>query len=150
MTSTLTPTCSFCGLRFANRPLLELHVREDHPQRGSPAESRQGYPADAPSAQPAPRSPAAGHGQRARTARARAGIAGTGSQRSRRRHAGWAMTGLPRLIRAFRHADAELLLASEAMLRPAGPPRPRQPSVDGPAEPDAHLPATSGRADRAA
>jgi hypothetical protein len=33
MPGTLTPTCSFCGLRFAGRPLLELHIREDHLQR---------------------------------------------------------------------------------------------------------------------
>jgi hypothetical protein len=38
MTSTLTPTCSLCGLRFENRPLLDLHLREDHPQRGPAAE----------------------------------------------------------------------------------------------------------------
>lgn len=34
MPGTLTPTCSVCGLRFASRPLLELHVREDHGQDG--------------------------------------------------------------------------------------------------------------------
>ena len=30
MAVTLNPTCPLCGLRFASRPLLELHVREDH------------------------------------------------------------------------------------------------------------------------
>jgi hypothetical protein len=30
MTVTLNPTCPLCGLRFASRPLLDLHVREDH------------------------------------------------------------------------------------------------------------------------
>jgi hypothetical protein len=30
MPSTLTPTCPFCGPRYVNRPLLELHIREDH------------------------------------------------------------------------------------------------------------------------
>jgi len=30
MTSTMTPACPLCGLRFAATPLLELHVREDH------------------------------------------------------------------------------------------------------------------------
>ena len=29
MPSTLTPACLFCGLRYVNRPLLELHIRED-------------------------------------------------------------------------------------------------------------------------
>jgi hypothetical protein len=30
MPSTLIDTCTLCGLRFSNRPLLELHIREDH------------------------------------------------------------------------------------------------------------------------
>ena len=38
MSSTLYTTCPLCGLRFAGRPLLDLHVREDHPQRNRPAE----------------------------------------------------------------------------------------------------------------
>jgi hypothetical protein len=25
-------TCPLCGLRFSNPPLLELHIREDHPR----------------------------------------------------------------------------------------------------------------------
>ena len=36
MPSTLTPTCPLCGLQYASRPLLELHLREDHPQRNRP------------------------------------------------------------------------------------------------------------------
>jgi hypothetical protein len=32
MSSTLTPTCPMCGLGYPSRPLLELHVREDHPR----------------------------------------------------------------------------------------------------------------------
>jgi hypothetical protein len=61
----------------------------------------------------------------------------------------WARTGLRRVIGAFRRANAEFLLASEIMLRPAGVPRPRQPA-DAAAEPDAHQAATNGRTDRAA
>jgi hypothetical protein len=30
MPATLVAICPLCGLRFANRALLELHVREDH------------------------------------------------------------------------------------------------------------------------
>jgi hypothetical protein len=30
MPVTLNPACPLCGLRFTNRPLLDLHVREDH------------------------------------------------------------------------------------------------------------------------
>jgi hypothetical protein len=33
MPSTLIATCPLCGLRFANRALLDLHLREDHPRR---------------------------------------------------------------------------------------------------------------------
>jgi hypothetical protein len=32
MPTTPVDTCPLCGLRSGNRPLLELHVREDHPQ----------------------------------------------------------------------------------------------------------------------
>ena len=51
MPSTLTPTCPFCGLRYANRPLLELHIREDHLQRnrvtpGHPSPALMSYPGD--------------------------------------------------------------------------------------------------------
>ncbi len=35
MPGTLIPTrsaaCPLCGLRYSSRPMLELHVREDHP-----------------------------------------------------------------------------------------------------------------------
>ena len=33
MPAILIATCPLCGLRYANRPLLELHVREDHRPR---------------------------------------------------------------------------------------------------------------------
>jgi hypothetical protein len=36
MSSTLHTTCPLCGLRFPGRPLLDLHVREDHSQRNRP------------------------------------------------------------------------------------------------------------------
>jgi hypothetical protein len=32
MTATLHPACPLCGLRFGSRPLLDLHIREDHRQ----------------------------------------------------------------------------------------------------------------------
>lgn len=149
MTSTLTPTCSFCGLRFENRPLLELHLREDHPQRGPTPEPGQGNPIGAHASQPHLRSPASGHGRRPASSRTRAGTAITGPRRPRRPRIGWAMTGLRRIAGAFRHANAELLLASELMLRPAGRPQPPQPAGP-PAELDAHQAGTSGRTDRAA
>ena len=33
MSSTLTTTCPLCGLRFPGRPLLDLHIRDDHRER---------------------------------------------------------------------------------------------------------------------
>ena len=33
MTSTLTPACPLCGLRYASKSLLDLHIREDHRPR---------------------------------------------------------------------------------------------------------------------
>jgi hypothetical protein len=125
MTSTLIPTCSFCGLRFDNRPLLELHLREDHPQRRPAAET--GQPADS-------------------DAKAKTGVA-TDPPRPRRPQRGWAATGLRRVTATFRHANAELLLASELLLRrPDGQPQP----ADPPAEADAHQPSTSTQTDRVA
>lgn len=146
MTSTLTPTCSFCGLRFDNRPLLELHLREDHPQHGSPAPSRADHPADSP-APPATLAPR--DGQRASTPRAGEEITGTGSERARRPRAGWATARLRGLIGAVRRGNAQFLLAAEVTLRPAGAPRPGRPGAP-PAKQDVHHAATVPRADRAA
>ena len=42
MVSTLTPTCLICGLRFENRPMLELHIREDHRQHRAAAQPGHG------------------------------------------------------------------------------------------------------------
>jgi len=33
MLTMLILTCPLCGLRYSNRPLLELHIREDHRPR---------------------------------------------------------------------------------------------------------------------
>jgi len=38
MSSTLTTTCPLCGLRFPGRPLLDLHMRDDHQKQNRPAE----------------------------------------------------------------------------------------------------------------
>jgi hypothetical protein len=39
MPVSLVSACPLCGLRLANRALLELHVREDHRQRPPPRDS---------------------------------------------------------------------------------------------------------------
>jgi hypothetical protein len=54
-------TCPLCGLRYPARPLLDLHIREDHAQRDDrpavPAPPPDPPPADAPAPPkvPAPR-----------------------------------------------------------------------------------------------
>ena len=51
-------TCPLCGLRYADRPLLDLHIREDHAQRddkpAAPPPPRTPPPAVPPSGAPAP------------------------------------------------------------------------------------------------
>jgi hypothetical protein len=64
MPSTLNPACPLCGLQYANRPLLELHIREDHPPRNRPSgQTTETIPMTAtpPPSQPrAPRQPRPG------------------------------------------------------------------------------------------
>jgi hypothetical protein len=50
-------TCPLCGLRYAGRPLLELHIREDHAQRDNKPAAPAPDPAPAPPPIPAPASP---------------------------------------------------------------------------------------------
>lgn len=95
MTSTMTLTCPLCGLRFAARPLLELHVREDHRPSRRPA--------------PAPRPTAA----RSEVTAARG------------RRPGRMRTALRRAVRVVRHVNDELLRASEAIIRSARASRPQ-------------------------
>jgi len=135
MTSTLTPTCSLCGLRFENRPLLELHLREDHPRHSASAEPGRGTPAAVPASRPRPRGPAGRRPEPATASRTTAGPGPAGPRRPHRTRTGWARIALGRVTGAFRHVNAELLLASEAMLRLPG--EPRRPA-DPPGAADAH------------
>ena len=57
MLSTLNPACPLCGLRFENKPLLDLHIREDHRQRVFRESTR--APASGAESQPDPADPAA-------------------------------------------------------------------------------------------
>jgi hypothetical protein len=143
MTSTLTPTCSFCGLRFENRPLLELHLRDDHPQRGTSAGHRAGNPADIPSPRPHSDGPVSVHAQRAATPSAKPDTTSTG----RGSRTGQTTGGLHRVIRAFRNANAQLLLAAEVILHPVGRARPR---ADRAAEPGTRQSGADERADSSA
>jgi hypothetical protein len=57
MPTMLIPTCPLCGLRYANRALLELHIREDHrPRRRAQPGSHApgGTPGSRPSERSAP------------------------------------------------------------------------------------------------
>jgi hypothetical protein len=87
MPTTLTPTCPLCGLRYHDRPLLELHIREDHRPRDRHAEAEPG-PGDS-------------------------GNTTTPPPRSR----GWARTDPHRVVWALRYADDELMRAFEALSR---------------------------------
>ena len=68
MPGTLTPACSSCGLRFASRPLLELHIREDHLQRDRHREPDRGEAARARASRSRTDGPAPTHGQSSRPA----------------------------------------------------------------------------------
>jgi hypothetical protein len=126
MPATLTPTCSSCGLRFASRPLLELHIREDHLQRDHHAEPDHGDAARGGASQPHTDAPARTQGRSSRLPRTiKEVITVTVTPWRRRLRAGWAMTAARAVIHTIRHIHAELLLASEAMLRPPGAPQPR-------------------------
>jgi hypothetical protein len=150
MPGTLTPTCSFCGLRFASRPLLELHIREDHLQRDHHPEPDRGDAARARASQPRADAPAPTHGQSSRSPRTtKEVITMTATPRRRRLRAGSAMTAARAVIRMIRHVNAELLLASEAMCRPVGAAQPRS-RAEMPADPPEHAGTATERAQRAA
>jgi hypothetical protein len=95
MTGTLTTACPLCGLRYASRPLLELHIREDHRLRRRRA---------------APGGPSGSHGLAAKPSRTATEVT--------------AMTATRRVIRAVRHVNDELLRASEAIIGSARAPQP--------------------------
>jgi hypothetical protein len=56
-------TCPLCGLRYADRPLLELHIREDHARRDDKSAAPAPEPAPAPPT-PAPASSPRGESTR--------------------------------------------------------------------------------------
>jgi hypothetical protein len=128
MSSSLTLTCAFCGLRFANSPLLELHIRDDHLQREQHAEPDRG--AAVRTQVPQPRADGSSRMQSQASKPRRTTKEVTIMKAAPRR----AMTALRAVIRTLRHFNAKLLLAAEAMLRPIGASRSR-PRVDKPAGP---------------
>ena len=142
MTSTLTPACPLCGLRYESKPLLDLHMREDHRQRHYARPSRRDTAAIGefpPSGSPSRRS-----GLDSRPSRAVKEVTAMTATQT-----GPVMTAARQMIRALLHANHELLRAGEAIIRSARAPRPRlqvQARVAGPAQPAT----ATERADRAA
>jgi len=61
-------TCPLCGLRYPARPLLDLHIREDHAQRDAKP-AAPAAEAQAPAQDPAPPPPRAERTSWAGTAR---------------------------------------------------------------------------------
>jgi hypothetical protein len=96
MSSTLHTTCPLCGLRFSGRPLLDLHLREDHPQRNRPAEPAHHSSRDTPT-------PRGGEGGPSRSDDLASGQAHPGREEVKERpRPGRAMTALRRAIGILR------------------------------------------------
>jgi|AmaraimetFIIA100_FD_contig_51_5371069_length_856_multi_4_in_0_out_0_1 hypothetical protein len=146
MTSTLNTACPLCGLRYASKPLLELHIREDHrPRRrarpGRPGADGTGVSSPAAD-RPFGRSSVAS--RPSRTAKEVADMTATPRPRLRR-----VMTVPRRVLRALRHANDELTRASEAIIRSARAPHSR-PQIQTLTARDTHPDIATERADRAA
>lgn len=105
MTATLNPTCPLCGLHFDSRPLLDLHIREDHRPRAR---------RDPGGAETLPRRVA--------------------SPATHRPGPGRTMTRPRRVIHALRHVNDELTRAGDAIIRSARVPQPRR-AADQPGHP---------------
>lgn len=107
MPTTLTTTCPLCGLRYPGRPLLELHIREDHRPRDRHAEPESDPGGSGDPATPPPRHrglfPGTGDG--------------TAAVAPRRSRPGWARTALHRVVWVLRYANEKLMRAFAAPSR---------------------------------
>ena len=146
MTSTLIPACPLCGLRYASKPLLELHIREDHrPRRGAhPGRLDAGGTRASSSAAGSPSRRPALASRASRTAKEVNAMTATRRPRARQ-----VLTVSRRVLRALRHVNDELARASAAIIRSARAPLPR-PRIQAPAARDTHPGTAADRADRAA
>jgi hypothetical protein len=114
MTATLHPACPLCGLRFGSRPLLDLHIREDHRQR------------DPGGIQiPMPRSGSASDSYDPASTPVRATKEVTAMTAAHPPRPGSVTPGPRRVLHALRYANDELTRAFEAIIRSARAPRPR-------------------------
>jgi hypothetical protein len=113
MPSTLNPACPLCGLQYANRPLLELHIREDHPQRNRPSgQTTETIPMTATQPPGEPRA------------------------RQDQPRSGWARTTLRRTLGRLKTLNDEFIRVPATVVRPAREPRPG-PRPDAPTGKDA-------------
>lgn len=108
MPSTLAPACPLCGLVFANRPLLDLHIREDHVPRDRPAEPDHDDSGSAQASQPG----AGGSSRRQNQASRVPGTtnevsAMTATRRPRSRRPVWALTALRRAMHTLRGTSTQ-------------------------------------------
>jgi hypothetical protein len=146
MTSTLNPACPLCGLRYASKPLLELHIREDHRPRRRAQPRRldaDGTGVSSPAAGSPSRRPGPVSGPDLTVTEV---TAMTAARRPRLRQV---MTVPRRVLRALRHVNDELTRASEAIIRSARAPQSR-PQIQALAARDAHRGTAAERADLAA
>jgi hypothetical protein len=142
MTSTLNRTCPLCGLRYENRPLLELHIREDHRRQAG----RRGPGGTGASAPPAA-SPSRRYEPASRPSRTTRDV--TAMTATRRPRGGQPMAAARRALRAVKYVNEELMRASETLIRSARAPQPR-PRVQEPGSGYLHPGHATERADRAA
>jgi hypothetical protein len=123
MPSTLNPTCPLCGLRFGNKPLLDLHIREDHRERAPRAQNGHRDTGSTRAPASGADSPPGGHDLAATPSRTSKKTTARTTTHGRR--AGRAMTAMRRALRALRHVNRELRRAqapSPAPPRTAAPP----------------------------
>jgi hypothetical protein len=120
MTGTPNPACPLCGLRFGSRPLLDLHIREDHRQRGhrKPGDTQI----------PLPPAGSASHRPNLASTPPRTMKEVTAMTATHRPRPGRMLSGPRRVIRALRYVNDELTRASEAIICSARAPQP-QPRV---------------------
>jgi len=117
MTGTLHPTCPLCGLRFGSRPLLDLHIREDHRQRGHRD------PDDTQIRTPRSGSASDRHNPVSTPLRTTKEV--TAMTTAHRPRPGSIMPRPRRVIHALRYVNNELTRAFEAIIRSARAPQPR-------------------------
>ncbi|HEX5302315.1 MAG TPA: hypothetical protein VFW50_35505 [Streptosporangiaceae bacterium] len=114
MTATPHPACPLCGLRFGSRPLLDLHIREDHRRRDQGGARipmpRSGTASDLPAPASTP---------------LRTTEEVTAMTAARPSRPGGVTAGPRRVVHALRYVNGELTRAFEAIVRSARAPRPR-------------------------